>query len=146
MGLHLVSKWPRVVKDIWLQLLFFYTQQWLRHFIEAPHFFLWSFGIVLAATVCCQECMNTSLSSAVMGIDENVNSSDWMVEWMDSIIVCTHGRRERERVSVWLGAVFQWLSINTVLSHVQRMYHNNILLQWFPTFLSHGLPPSFQMN
>lgn len=78
--------------------------------------------------------MNTSLRGAVMGIDENINS-DWTGEGMDSVIVCAHECREREResvfVCVWLRVAFQWFSIITV-SLVRQIHDNSGILLFVP--------------
>lgn len=84
-------------------VFFFYTTMAEAFHRSTQHVFLWSL-LSRLQQLCSQECMNTSLSRAVMGIDENVNSSDWMEEWMDSIIVVMNANRLS--VSVWLRDVF----------------------------------------
>jgi len=69
-----------------------FTKKWRKHFI-----FCGFWVLSRLQQLCCQECINARLSRAVMGIHGNVNSSDWMEEWMDSILVCPRQCRERER-------------------------------------------------
>lgn len=112
MGLYLVLKCPCVVKNIWLQFLFFFhkfTKQWLKHFIEAPHVFLWSLGIVVAATV-----MLPGMHEYHCEQSRHGNWWECKLLWLDrgrnGKHHCLHSRMQRVKmrmfVSVWLRAVF----------------------------------------